>query len=77
MSVSMPTTLDIKVRCLNLLVDTFIKRSYIKYMIGDKEMKQRSVAAKALADAKYRQRIVLAKKGKGSYSRKGKKSCVK
>jgi stalled ribosome alternative rescue factor ArfA len=46
-------------------------------MIGDKEMKQRSVAAKALADSKYRQRIVLAKKGKGSYSRKGKKSCVK
>jgi len=33
-------------------------------------VKKRSVTAKALADKKYRQRIVLAKKGKGSYSRK-------
>ena len=40
-------------------------------------MKQRSVAAKALADSKFRQRIVLAKKGKGSYTRKGRSSCVK
>lgn len=33
-------------------------------------MKNRSVVAKALADRKYRQRIVVAKKGKGSYVRK-------
>jgi stalled ribosome alternative rescue factor ArfA len=33
-------------------------------------VKRRSVTAKALADKKYRQRIVLAKNGKGSYSRK-------
>ena len=29
-----------------------------------------SAYAKALADPKYRQRIVLAKKGRGSYNRK-------
>jgi stalled ribosome alternative rescue factor ArfA len=46
-------------------------------MIGDREMKQRSVTAKALADSKYRQRIVLAKKGKGSYNRKAKKKETK
>jgi stalled ribosome alternative rescue factor ArfA len=32
--------------------------------------KQRSASAKSLADNKYRQRIVLAKKGRGSYNRK-------
>jgi stalled ribosome alternative rescue factor ArfA len=46
-------------------------------MIGDKEMVQRSVIAKALADRKYRQRIVLAKKGKGSYNRKATKKETK
>jgi stalled ribosome alternative rescue factor ArfA len=30
----------------------------------------RSAYAKSLADAKYRQRVVKARKGKGSYSRK-------
>jgi stalled ribosome alternative rescue factor ArfA len=33
-------------------------------------MKQRSIQAKALADRKYRQRIVVARKGAGSYNRK-------
>jgi stalled ribosome alternative rescue factor ArfA len=32
-------------------------------------MKPRSVQARALADSKYRQRIVVARKGKGSYKR--------
>jgi stalled ribosome alternative rescue factor ArfA len=32
--------------------------------------KQLSASAKALADRKYYQRIVLAKKGRGSYNRK-------
>lgn len=31
---------------------------------------RRNVIAKDLSDRKYRQRIVVAKKGKGSYSRK-------
>jgi len=33
-------------------------------------VKQRSIQAKALADRKYRQRIVVARKGAGSYNRK-------
>ena len=33
-------------------------------------MKQRSPHAQSLADRKYRQRIVVARKGAGSYNRK-------
>ena len=33
-------------------------------------MKRRSIQAKALADRKYRQRIVVARKGASSYNRK-------
>jgi stalled ribosome alternative rescue factor ArfA len=41
-------------------------------------MKMRSVTAKSLEDRKYRQRIVMAKKGKGSYTRiKAKKEASK
>ena len=36
-------------------------------------MKKRQPEAKALADSKYRQRIVLARKGKGSYNRRQQK----
>ena len=38
-------------------------------------MKKRQPEAKALADTKYRQRIVLARKGAGSYNRKREKQC--
>jgi stalled ribosome alternative rescue factor ArfA len=40
-------------------------------------MKQRSIQAKALADRKYRQRIVVARKGAGSYNRKAQKQELK
>jgi stalled ribosome alternative rescue factor ArfA len=35
-----------------------------------KKERKLSVYAKALADRKYHQRVVLSKKGRGSYSRK-------
>ena len=35
-----------------------------------KRIANKSAAAKSLADRKYHQRIVLAKKGRGSYDRK-------
>ena len=36
-------------------------------------MKRKNVMAKTLADRKYRQRVILTKKGKGSYNRKKEK----
>jgi stalled ribosome alternative rescue factor ArfA len=39
-----------------------------------KQVKRRSQEAKALADRRYSMRVVKAKKGRGSYCRKSKKS---
>ena len=43
---------------------------YWIYKAQEMIVKQRSIQAKALADRKYRQRIVVARKGAGSYNRK-------
>jgi len=43
---------------------------YWIYRAQEMTVKQRSIPAKALADRKYRQRIVVARKGAGSYNRK-------
>jgi len=50
------------------VLDISIETSYIGIM--EKKMKQVSVYAKSLGDRKYHQRVVLAKKGRGSYNRK-------
>jgi len=48
-------------------VDLFFKILYINNMM---RKTHKSAAAKSLADRKYHQRIVMAKKGRGSYNRK-------
>ena len=53
---------------MNFLVDFIKKIAY--YISMMKRVVKKSAAAKALADRKYHQRIVLSKKGRGSYNRK-------
>jgi stalled ribosome alternative rescue factor ArfA len=50
------------------LVDIIFKKAYIINMM--KTVRNRNIHAKSLTDSKYRQRIVVAKKGRGSYNRK-------
>jgi stalled ribosome alternative rescue factor ArfA len=50
----------------NFFVDLFSKKYYINIM----RKAVKNISAKALADRKFHQRIVTARKGKGSYNRK-------
>jgi stalled ribosome alternative rescue factor ArfA len=53
----------------------FFKKTVVLFpkmsdIITMEKIKHKSPTAKALADRKYHQRIVVAKKGRGSYNRK-------
>jgi stalled ribosome alternative rescue factor ArfA len=50
----------------NFFVALFLKKYYINIM----KKTVKNICAKSLADRKFHQRIILARKGKGSYNRK-------